>query len=125
MIRLPPRSTRTDTLFPYTTLFRSRHDRQQQVQTLRRVAAAADDRLGALGALAEQLLRHSRVDAGARLQPVDQHQAQDHGDPRHQHREAPGFPADQPNQIGRASWREREGHDVEYWVVAASLKKKK
>src|SRR3546814_14410323 len=27
MIRRPPRSTRTDTLFPYTTLFRS-HDRQ-------------------------------------------------------------------------------------------------
>src|SRR3546814_1674484 len=25
MIRLPPRSTRTDTLFPYTTLFRSLH----------------------------------------------------------------------------------------------------
>src|SRR3546814_4945631 len=25
MIRLPPRSTRTDTLFPYTTLFRSQH----------------------------------------------------------------------------------------------------
>src|SRR3546814_6266752 len=27
MIRRPPRSTRTDTLFPYTTLFRSKHDR--------------------------------------------------------------------------------------------------
>src|SRR3546814_4585035 len=27
MIRLPPRSTRTDTLFPYTTLFRSRPHR--------------------------------------------------------------------------------------------------
>src|SRR3546814_15855329 len=26
MIRRPPRSTRTDTLFPSTTLFRSRHD---------------------------------------------------------------------------------------------------
>src|SRR3546814_19230654 len=26
MIRLPPRSTRTDTLFPYTTLFRSIYD---------------------------------------------------------------------------------------------------
>src|SRR3546814_15305651 len=26
MIRRPPRSTRTDTLFPYTTLFRSRTD---------------------------------------------------------------------------------------------------
>src|SRR3546814_11372838 len=24
MVRLPPRSTRTDTLFPYTTLFRAR-----------------------------------------------------------------------------------------------------
>src|SRR3546814_18967274 len=27
MIRLPPRSTRTDTLFPYTTLFRSSYRR--------------------------------------------------------------------------------------------------
>src|SRR3546814_10661689 len=27
MIRRPPRSTRTDTLFPYTTLFRSRQQR--------------------------------------------------------------------------------------------------
>src|SRR3546814_7805881 len=27
MIRLPPRSTRTDTLFPYTTLFRAIRDR--------------------------------------------------------------------------------------------------
>src|SRR3546814_1270474 len=26
MIRRPPRSTRTDTLFPYTTLFRSQRD---------------------------------------------------------------------------------------------------
>src|SRR3546814_18978966 len=26
MIRRPPRSTRTDTLFPYTTLFRSLHE---------------------------------------------------------------------------------------------------
>src|SRR3546814_7118286 len=28
MIRRPPRSTRTDTLFPYTTLFRSDFDEQ-------------------------------------------------------------------------------------------------
>src|SRR3546814_12171017 len=33
MIRRPPRSTRTDTLFPYTTLFRSQIDRA--VQALR------------------------------------------------------------------------------------------
>src|SRR3546814_14608476 len=30
MIRRPPRSTRTDTLFPYTTLFRSRGQSDQQ-----------------------------------------------------------------------------------------------
>src|SRR3546814_3817867 len=30
MIRRPPRSTRTDTLFPYTTLFRSHHCGAQQ-----------------------------------------------------------------------------------------------
>src|SRR3546814_14549602 len=29
IIRRPPRSTRTDTLFPYTTLFRSEGDRHQ------------------------------------------------------------------------------------------------
>src|SRR3546814_16215670 len=35
MIRRPPRSTRTDTLFPYTTLFRShttQHDRSNEKQ---------------------------------------------------------------------------------------------
>src|SRR3546814_15173434 len=31
MIRLPPRSTRTDTLFPYTTLFRSASKANQGV----------------------------------------------------------------------------------------------
>src|SRR3546814_2295433 len=30
MIRRPPRSTRTDTLFPYTTLFRSQEQRIEQ-----------------------------------------------------------------------------------------------
>src|SRR3546814_15015537 len=36
MIRRPPRSTRTDTLFPYTTLFRSfGHKRQGNAETLR------------------------------------------------------------------------------------------
>src|SRR3546814_8421077 len=31
MIRRPPRSTRTDTLFPYTTLFRSLSDREREL----------------------------------------------------------------------------------------------
>src|SRR3546814_1667594 len=36
MIRRPPRSTRTDTLFPYTTLFRSasRHPRERGLMDL-------------------------------------------------------------------------------------------
>src|SRR3546814_7767903 len=31
MIRRPPRSTRTDTLFPYTTLFRSHRDHRRTI----------------------------------------------------------------------------------------------
>src|SRR3546814_9262176 len=38
-IRRPPRSTRTDTLFPYTTLFRSR-DRVETLGPPRRAAGA-------------------------------------------------------------------------------------
>src|SRR3546814_7864439 len=33
MIRRPPRSTRTDTLFPYTTLFRSHRDTLHEVSS--------------------------------------------------------------------------------------------
>src|SRR3546814_12392588 len=33
MIRRPPRSTRTDTLFPYTTLFRSANTRETSFQS--------------------------------------------------------------------------------------------
>src|SRR3546814_3990437 len=33
MIRRPPRSTRTDTLFPYTTLFRSQLNQRQRRQS--------------------------------------------------------------------------------------------
>src|SRR3546814_2222312 len=39
MIRRPPRSTRTDTLFPYTTLFRSAIIRRTVVRDLLRRAA--------------------------------------------------------------------------------------
>src|SRR3546814_12653863 len=38
MIRRPPRSTRTDTLFPYTTLFRSRGGAGEAVADQRRRA---------------------------------------------------------------------------------------
>src|SRR3546814_7878863 len=44
MIRRPPRSTRTDTLFPYTTLFRSNH-RADDREPPQRPAVAPDARL--------------------------------------------------------------------------------
>src|SRR3546814_19681980 len=43
MIRRPPRSTRTDTLFPYTTLFRSGEPLQRFRGQLRVVAVVDDD----------------------------------------------------------------------------------
>src|SRR3546814_5135926 len=39
MIQRPPRSTRTDTLFPYTTLFRSPQPALRALRRLRAVAA--------------------------------------------------------------------------------------
>src|SRR3546814_11526805 len=52
MIRRPPRSTRTDTLFPYTTLFRSQFDRAHLAQVHpHRIVGAVDGffLLGRLG----------------------------------------------------------------------------
>src|SRR3546814_3444321 len=45
MIRRPPRSTRTDTLFPYTTLFRSRIILTHTNAEVRDLNLAARDRL--------------------------------------------------------------------------------
>src|SRR3546814_3685080 len=48
MIRRPPRSTRTDTLFPYTTLFRSAARRIRRGPARRRAVLGLDqDRLAA------------------------------------------------------------------------------
>src|SRR3546814_5977346 len=67
MIRRPPRSTRTDTLFPYTTLFRSVGQafafedaclvQQQEGGVLQRRVGAA--RLRLVGKLADQLVPRS------------------------------------------------------------------
>src|SRR3546814_15705732 len=47
MVRLPPRSTRTDSLFPYTTLFRSTQEAVAVAQHLYR--ALAHDLLAIVG----------------------------------------------------------------------------
>src|SRR3546814_17541621 len=46
MIRRPPRSTRTDTLFPYTTLFRSPGDQRRRRGRKDEGAAAVDEEIG-------------------------------------------------------------------------------
>src|SRR3546814_8341230 len=55
MIRRPPRSTRTDTLFPYTTLFRSLELRLFQLRAMRVIAG-----VHALGAGDEPVKRRLR-----------------------------------------------------------------
>src|SRR3546814_8984434 len=67
MIRRPPRSTRTDTLFPYTTLFRSRILRRLRSGDRRRPAAwhrgAGGRRVPRLGPVVEPALRGHRQTA--------------------------------------------------------------
>src|SRR3546814_6051766 len=45
MIRRPPRSTRTDTLFPYTTLFRSLGEQCEDQQGLQHQERGEDENL--------------------------------------------------------------------------------
>src|SRR3546814_10931967 len=81
MIRRPPRSTRTDTLFPYTTLFRSVWaDRNQHVAVLARGlrgedAEAAIDLIAAapklLKALKAMLAKHDDRDGLSDLWPKE------------------------------------------------------
>src|SRR3546814_10297381 len=73
MIRRPPRSTRTDTLFPFTTLFRSALDLEQpftrtlvvdgaiEAYLIRRELLADDHRRIALLVHLEHLLEHRRA----------------------------------------------------------------
>src|SRR3546814_16931217 len=93
MIRRPPRSTRTDTLFPYTTLFRSlfegvaelvlvallalpqhrhRPPRRRGLPPLRRCLDLRRDRM----VLLEQVLLHAEEGERDAQQPTD-----NHGDP--------------------------------------------
>src|SRR3546814_595830 len=69
-IRQPPRSTRTDTLFPYTTLFRSHVGRERAVGLATEVGHVHSDapaRLELRDALGEDVFQHREVlDVGRR-----------------------------------------------------------
>src|SRR3546814_20456099 len=96
MIRRPPRSTRTDTLFPYTTLFRSPGDGKAAQRLCRR------DRSGQA-----EGNRHHDPEAGLRRSLL---------------RPAGRGASAECLQIGRASCRERVCQYVSLSVVAVSLK---
>src|SRR3546814_17929390 len=118
MIRRPPRSTRTDTLFPYTTLFRSR--------TLWRAtdewpdgsaSPAADNR-----ASRDFPRRDGRPDAADHARRCLA--ADDVGDPDRLARQegnrwrdccrraGDACAGEERREIGREEWRERECEDV-------------
>src|SRR3546814_12965783 len=111
MIRRPPRSTRTDTLFPYTTLFRSPETRGpgkrcSKTDTIKPAFTAAPD-----------IYAPVRKDAiwagrGRNLLPLDDWPSHfDHRAAGSENDQKPIFPAPQHRcrvaEIGRASCRER------------------
>src|SRR3546814_20587907 len=102
MIRRPPRSTRTDTLFPYTTLFRS----ITWVATCSRIEWA----ISLLSASAGDCVANTII--ALRFRYVFKPSC------------AKLRNASSPREIGRASCRERVGQYVSISVVDVSLKKK-
>src|SRR3546814_19728015 len=118
MIRRPPRSTRTDTLFPYTTLFRSSPSVCKTMLTGRqRIPARANARGGS-----------RQVSSGCGRRKAWLTCAQDRGHSCHSSANrqclpfflsAPTFP---PHDIGIASFRERVCQYVLFSVFSFFLK---
>src|SRR3546814_15503589 len=122
MIRRPPRSTRTDTLFPSTTLFRSsRPEAGGRTHPGRQIRGIAGEkgRCGMAGAPARQRLYpggaltapDARIHTGQRIARLSQGRC----DLREVRSRL---------QIGRESCRERVCQYVEISEVAVALKKK-
>src|SRR3546814_12685336 len=136
MIRRPPRSTRTDTLFPYTTLFRSvldehagqRECNDEQAQRLGEVAM--DHLLPGFRRLDRtvriQLLRrgnlmrrfrYGQVPVTARpVRTTETGVGQPDISPDHEQAEAPDHRARvEPPEVGRTACRERGCQKGENW----------
>src|SRR3546814_20528094 len=64
MIRRPPRSTRTDTLFPYTTLFRSKAVPEMVFDLFPKLTQIAGRKAGVLSGGEQQQLAIGRALAG-------------------------------------------------------------
>src|SRR3546814_15547897 len=119
MIRRPPRSTRTDTLFPYTTLFRSSRwcgmtRTPKQATTWRCPLADPEPRIPSIEdirRLFEQLPADHRPEGGPEAlppPPADRHEETSHESPQIRHTPAAEVRgADRRAENGRASGRER------------------
>src|SRR3546814_16436633 len=70
MIRRPPRSTRTDTLFPYTTLFRSMRDQLDPLAAINRELDQNADLLRMTNEQAEVQSRLLQITEGLRRDGV-------------------------------------------------------
>src|SRR3546814_13538363 len=123
MVRRPPRSTRTDTLFPYTTLFRS----ARQFHGHFVVGPPCPDRRDSRGACAGAAgLRQacaafpcSRADAAfvdalrdIDVDPVLEQRIGFYLRAKPFQRPVTQVGPDEPEGIGQASWSERGGPDV-------------
>src|SRR3546814_11714957 len=111
MIRRPPRSTRTDTLFPYTTLFRSPSHQKPRVSATasprRRWPATCIFPVGAATAQATRTTRERPDDPG-RADRKRRPQQRPAVVPPHQ-RPAPRAPADAGGRPGAAGAGGRRG----------------
>src|SRR3546814_16272400 len=108
MIRLPPRSTRTDTLFPYTTLFRSVQNVEPAVAFAPAPLLEDGENLGREGLVEFDQSDVAPVEPPPGAQPFDRG---NRTDPHPRWIAACGRPAHEPTrrwQTGRASCRERE-----------------
>src|SRR3546814_16258803 len=117
MIRRPPRSTRTDTLFPYTTLFRSpvEGEKELEVDRLLRPEGAVVVEDG------DALLHRHEAAAAFRRHVLDERDNRGFGRTL-----VPG------RQVGRQRWKRRKdqgekggegsnySHDNGVWVITKS-----
>src|SRR3546814_8980227 len=67
MIQRPPRSTRTDTLFPYTTLFRSQHVATTGLQRLGAFIGGIEGDRGVLQTVATEVVGNVQLGGGTGL----------------------------------------------------------
>src|SRR3546814_11422379 len=136
MIRLPPRSTRTDTLFPYTTRFRSLRQHGvgadlggAEAEAASLVDGAADDWIAVAFRDGNRLAgNHRLVDEGGALGDLTVHRdlvaRADDDDIADGHRlERQLAERTNPEQSGRGSRRERGCAYVKNSVGARSIKK--